>query len=341
MDKGKEERFILAGDIGGTKTILAAYSNVKGLHHPLGEVRYPSADYTDLEAIIKEFIAKYSKWNFIAAVFGVAGPVINGKASITNLPWVMEEEQIQSAFNLEKVKLLNDLESVAYSIPHLQGSELYTLHKGEPVEDGNIAIVAPGTGLGEAFITRYHNQYHIYASEGGHASFGPTDAREVRLLLFLMERYEHVSYERVCSGIGIPNIYAFLKEDAEFKEPEWLAQSLSEAHDPTPVIINAAMDANPQKRAKICEVTLDIFISILGAEAGNLAIKIMATGGIYLEGGIPPRILPALKGGRLLQALHSKGRFSSVLQRIPVHVILNPNAGLLGAASYAMNSIQV
>ncbi len=331
---------LLAGDIGGTKTIIAAYSLQKGTRQALFEERYPSKKYANLEAILHKFNKDHPGLTFDAAVFGVAGPVIQGKASVTNLPWLMEEGNIRQTFQIPQVKLLNDLASVAHAIPYLTSQEVFTLHAGEAEEHGNIAVIAPGTGLGEAFLTWHKGTYQVHSSEGGHSSFAPTDAAEVRLLLYMMDRFEHVSFERVCSGIGIPNIYAFLKDGQDVEEPEWLRQKLASTSDPTPVIISAALDADKSKRAKICELTLDLFVAILGTESGNLAVKVMATGGIYLGGGIPPRILSALKGGRFLQALHSKGRFSSVMAKIPVQVILNPNAALLGVASYGMSLLQ-
>lgn len=329
----------IAGDIGGTKTVIAAYSSQAGVRNPLCEERYPSQKYPNLETILRKFISAHPDIKPKAAVFGVAGPVIHGQAEVTNVPWIMDEEKIKAESGIKRVKLLNDLASVAQAIPILEEKERLCLHDGERVVHGNIAVIAPGTGLGEAFLTCEENKYRVHSSEGGHVTFAPTDATEVRLLLYMMERFEHVSYERVCSGLGIPNIYAFVKDSNMAPEPDWLRERLASASDATPVIIQAAIDNDEDKRAKICEITLDIFISILGAEAGNLAIKVMATGGIYIGGGIPPRIIPALQSGSFLQALHSKGRFSTVLQRIPVYLILNPNAALLGAACYALANL--
>ena len=203
---------LLAGDIGATKTLIAAYSTQTGARQALHEARYHSADYANLEAILEKFVKEHDNLSYDAAVFGVAGPVIRGKASITNLPWLMEESNIAAAFRIPQVKLLNDLASIAHAIPYLNPDELHTLHPGEPEVHGNIAVIAPGTGLGEAFLTWQEKGYQVHSSEGGHSSFAPTDPLEVRLLLYLMDRFEHVSYERVCSGIGIPNIYAFLRD---------------------------------------------------------------------------------------------------------------------------------
>lgn len=330
---------LLGGDIGGTKTVLAAYPVDGNPREAIYETRYASMEYPDLETIIQQFLKTYPDLSIKTAAFGVAGPVIRGKASITNLPWSIEERKIRETFGFTSVLLLNDLTAIANAVPVLQSDELFTLHANEPEPKGNIAIIAPGTGLGEAFLTWQNHHYHAHPSEGGHASFAPTNAREVNLLSYLMERYGHVSYERVCSGIGIPNIYAFLKENVNVDEPAWLTKQLADAEDPTPVIITAALATDPSAYAEICAATLDTFISILGTESGNLAVKVMATGGIYLGGGIPPRILSALKGKRFLRALHNKGRFSKMVVRIPVHVIMNPNAALLGTAVYGLRMI--
>jgi len=197
--------------------------------------------------------------------------------------------------------------------------------------------VAPGTGLGEGFLTwdQDDNRYRPHASEGGHTDFGPLTPREMQLLRYLWPRFEHVSYEHICSGIGIPNIYAFFRGGDYAEEPAWLAEKLSEAEDPTPVIVNGALDE--ERPCELCRLTLDAFVSILGAEAGNLALKVMATGGVYLGGGIPPRILPALGQGSFIEAFHSKGRHTDLMKRIPVHVILNPDVALLGVARYGFD----
>ncbi len=266
------------------------------------------------------------------ASFGVAGPVVAGRATITNLPWVMDEEQLQAALHLSSVCLLNDLSAIAHAVPFLELADLHTLNEGQPAPEGNIAVVAPGTGLGEAFLTWDGSRYRPHASEGGHADFAPTSPLETELLRYLQDRFEHVSYERVCSGRGLPNIYAFLKDNGYADEPTWLAEELAAADDPTPVIVNTAL----ARECELCVATLDTFVSILGAEAGNLALKVLASGGVYLSGGIPPRILPALEQERFMEAFRSKGRMSDLLARFPVHVILNPRVALLGAACHEL-----
>jgi len=325
---------ILAGDIGGTKTNLAIYSSEAGPRAPLVEATFPSGEYPSLETLAREFLAGVDL-PVDRGAFGVAGPVVSGQATITNLPWVMDEEQLQEGLNLSAVRLLNDLVAVAHSVPVLEGTDLHTLNQGEAEPGGAIAVVAPGTGLGEAYLTWDGGRYRARASEGGHASFAPDTPVQLDLLRFLLGRFEHVSCERVCSGKGLPNIYAFLKESGRAEEPDWLAEQLAEADDPTPVIVRAALDGD--RPCDLCVLTLNMFVSILGSEAGNVALKVLATGGVYLGGGIPPRILSALDSGRFTAAFQNKGRLADLLGRIPVHVILNPKAALLGAACYGLD----
>jgi glucokinase len=324
---------LLAGDIGGTKTNLAVFSPKDGPRAPLAEVTFPSADYPSLEALVREFLAQVDL-KVEQASFGVAGPVAAGRAKITNLPWVMEETQLREALNLSSVRLLNDLAAIAHAVPFLEPADLHTLNVGQPTPGGAIAVIAPGTGLGEAFLTWDGTRYRPHASEGGHADFAPTNSFEVELLRYLHARFQHVSYERVCSGRGLPNIYGYLKDSGYADEPVWLTQQLAAAGDPTPVIVNAALDS--ERPCELCVATLNAFVSILGAEAGNLALKVLASGGVYLGGGIPPRILPALEQKPFGEAFRHKGRMSDLLARVPVHVILNPKVALLGAACHGL-----
>jgi glucokinase len=324
---------LLAGDIGGTKTVLAVCSPEGGARAPLVEMTFPSGRYPSLAAVVREFMAKHS-YPLTHACFGVAGPVVSGRAEVTNLPWEMSESGLQSELRLRAARLLNDLESIAYAVPHLSASDLYTINTGEAVAGGALAVIAPGTGLGEAFLTSNGGPYRAHASEGGHASFAPNDELQLDLLRYLHKRIGHVSCERVCSGLGLPNIYAFLKDSGYAEEPDWLAAKLAGAPDLTPVIVTTALDAG--RACEICLATLRTFVSILGAEAGNLALKVLSTGGVYIGGGIPPRILPVLQEPYFMRAFLNKGRFADILERMPVHVILNPKAALLGAASYGL-----
>jgi glucokinase len=326
---------LLAGDIGGTKTVLAVFSAEAGPHTPLVEATFPSNRYGRLEAIVREFLDQV-RMPIERACFGVAGPVVAGTAPITNLPWMMSEANLRETFGWNAARLLNDLESIAYAVPILEPDDVHTLNAGAAVPQGNIAVIAPGTGLGEAFMTWEGARYRAHASEGGHASFAPSSQLEIGLLNDMRVRlgHSHVSFERVCSGLGIPNIYNYLKESGYAEEPAWLAQSLAEAADPTPLIINSALGTPAVSELTVA--TLKTFVAILGGEAGNLALKVLSTGGVYLGGGIPPRILAALEDPAFLEAFRHKGRFRELLTRMPIHVILNPKAALLGAASYGL-----
>ncbi len=323
---------LLAGDIGGTKTVLAVYAAETGPHVQVAQNTYPSAHYPSLEAMVQEFLQTVNL-PIDSACFAVAGPVVSGRAHITNLPWEIDAHQMQSTFGWRHVSLMNDLEAVAYAIPILPPADVSPISVGKPVSGGSIAVLAPGTGLGEAYLTFEQGKYVAHPSEGSHTDFAPHNPLQLGLLQYMWEKkgFEHVSFEWVCSGIGIPNLYAYLKDSGFAEEPAWLAQALVDADDQTPVIFNNA------SKCDLCRLTLELFVAILGAEAGNQALKVMATGGIYLGGGIPPRILPELHKPAFLEALRSKGRFRELLTDIPVYVILNPRAGMIGAAAYGFD----
>ena len=318
---------LLTGDIGGTKTVLALISQQKGVRQPIRESTYLSDDYHSLEEIINDFLHG-DHVALTAASFGVAGPVVNNRAQITNLPWTIDAATISQQLNGTQVFLLNDLEAIATAIPHLQPVDLVTLNPGQAYKHGSIGVIAPGTGLGEAFLVWDGQRYQAKPSEGGHTGFGPSNKQQLDLLTYLQPIFHHVSYERVCSGSGIPNLYTFFRDSGLYHEPEWLHQKLTAVEDKTPVIINTAV----AQMADICEATLQLFLEILGDEAGNLALTIMATGGIYLGGGIPPRILPQIQVSRFMDAFKNKGRFSHLMANIPIHIICNPKSGLYGAA---------
>ncbi len=325
---------LLAGDLGGTKTIFALFSTDGDARSPILQARYASKDYPSLTRMLEAFLAEHPA-DIQAASFAVAGPVVAGKAEITNLSWVISEEGLRACLGDIPVRLINDLQATAYAIPALTPADLHTLHPGEAEPEGAIAVIAPGTGLGEAYLVWNGTQYRAYASEGGHADFAPRNELEMALLRFLLRRMDHVSYERVCSGMGIPNLYAYLKESGYAPEPSWLTKQLQQADDPTPVIANAALQSTPP--CALCTATLDLFVSILGAEAGNLALKVLSTGGVYLAGGIPPRILEALRHGQFMQSFIRKGRFADRLIRMPVNVVLNPHTALIGAGRYGFD----
>ncbi|NTW02586.1 MAG: glucokinase [Oscillochloris sp.] len=324
---------ILAGDIGGTKTILALFSRTAGAHMPIVEATFPSSGYASLEAILGEFLAAHPA-HIDAACFGVAGPVVAGRASVTNLPWVIDANQICDSFGCRVVHLLNDLEAIAHAVRILEGDDIATLNDGTAVAGGAVGVIAPGTGLGEAILAWDGAHYRAYPSEGGHASFGPNTAHELALLRYLQAKIGHVSYERVCSGLGVPNIYSYFRDCVFPQETPEVAAELATAADHTPVIIGHALDLVAP--CPLCVATVETFVGILGSEAGNLALKLLATGGIYIGGGIPPRIIDQLRHPRFLKAFREKGRFHDMLSAIPVHVILNSKAALIGAAAFAL-----
>jgi glucokinase len=334
----QEWKVLLAGDIGGTKTVLALFEvTQEGLSlEPVAHKVFPSDQYDSLEAIIEAFLLGQNV-KLEAASFGVAGPVVNGKAYITNLPWVIDTAVIQQTIGIDRVGLLNDLESIANAVPYLKESELVTLSPGTPKEKGAKAVIAPGTGLGEAFIVweASSQRYEAHPSEGGHASFAPTTPLQQELLTFLQSRMGHVSFERVCSGKGIPNLYTFLRDTELYEEPTWLQNELAKVEDLTPTIMNTAVSG----KCDLCTATLDLFIEILAGESANMALKTLATGGIYIGGGIPPRILPQIQSSNFNQIFTQKGRFTSLLEEIPIYLIRDPQVALHGAAYHGFNVV--
>ena len=326
---------LLAGDIGGTKTALAIYAPEDGPRSPLVEATFPSADYPSLEALALGFL-KENRLPVDRASFGVAGPVSGGTSRATNLPWRIEEARLEEELGLGEAYLINDLEAVAHATPFLGPDDLHTLQTGEPDPEGALAVVAPGTGLGEAFLTREGRSYRAHPSEGGHADFAPTNEAEIGLLRHLLDRFGHASYERVASGLGLPNIYDHLREVGHVEASPRVVEELSRAEDPAPVIVNAALGEG--ELCGLCAATLDLFVSVLGAQTGNLALSVLATGGVFLGGGIPPRVVPALERGGFVGAFRSKGRFSGLMEKIPINVILHPQVALVGAACYGLET---
>lgn len=320
---------ILAGDIGGTKTLLALFSCEGERIVPIDERSFPSQRYADLEEAIDAFL-KDRKVSPHRACFGVAGPVAHGRCETTNLPWVVDAQRISRRFEIPSVVLLNDLEATAYGTLVLTENECRILNPGHANPQGNRAVIAAGTGLGESILFWDGVRHRPSASEGGHSDFAPRNPLEIEFLEYLLKRYPHVSYERILSGPGLLNIYHFLKDTDRGKEPPWLAERLAR-ENPDAVISELALSGT----AALCVKALDLFVSVYGAETGNLALKAQATGGIYVAGGIAPKILDRLLDGTFMKAFVDKGRFSSWLSRIPVRVILNEKAALVGAARYA------
>lgn len=318
---------ILAGDIGGTKTLLGLFDRKQSIKEPVYQKTFASQKYDKLETIIAEFLVE-NPVSPAAACFAVAGPVREDKAQITNLPWMIAAESIRQTFKIPVVYLMNDVQSTAAAIPFMDPADLAAIRIGDPDPHGTIAVIAPGTGLGEAYLTWNGQRYLAYPSEGGHASFAPGSDLEVELLSYLYPRFGHLSFERVGSGSGIPNLYGFFRDTGRYPEPDWLKRELEVSEDPTPVI----MVAGYNRRAEICTATFDLFMKILGGEIGNMALKLMSTGGIYLGGGISPRILDRLRETEFLDTISRKGRFKKLLDSIPVYVILDPEVTLHGAA---------
>jgi glucokinase len=327
---------LIAGDIGGTKTDLAIYSIESGPHEPLAQTEVHSADYPSLQAMVTEFLGQ-QKMSVDVASFDVAGPVIDGRVKTTNLPWVMDEISLASDLNLKAVHLMNDLEAVARAVPVLRPEDLITLNEGEAVRNGPIAIIAPGTGLGESFLTWDSSQYVAHSSEGGHSDFSPADGRQIRLLEFMLRRFDHVGVERVCSGIGVPNIYEYLRDEEKIPERPEIAELIASSQDHTKAIVQAATD--PQNPSELCRATVEMLVSILASEAGNLVLKVLATGGLYIAGGIALHVLGVLKEEIFMEAFTRKGRFKGLMARIPIHVITS-RAALVGAATYGLETLK-
>ena len=320
---------ILAGDIGATNSRVAFFSKRGGQLHPVVEATYPSRDHANLETIIKKFVATHDL-PIDVACFGVAGPVRHGRSDTTNLPWDVDARELARALRLGTVGLVNDLEAHAYGIAMLTPEDVVTLNQGAPDASGNAAVIAAGTGLGEAGLYWDGQQHHPVAGEGGHSSFAPIDPLQVELLTFLRQEFGHVSWERVVSGPGLHNIYRFLRNTGRGEEPDWLRCEMQRS-DPAAVISQAALAGT----SPLCQQALDLFVALYGGEAGNLALKLMATGGVYVGGGIAPKILQKLSDSTFMAAFVAKGRLEPLLWQIPVRIIMNDKVALLGAARVA------
>ncbi len=323
---------ILAGDVGGTKVDLALYNFQQGNLKPVTEKKYHAPSYSSLEAVVREFLeeAKPSE-DITAACFGVPGPVRNGKLKLTNLPWSLDTRELSLGLKIDHLFLINDLEANGYGIPELPADKIFTLSTGDPSVVGHRGLIAAGTGLGEAVLVWDGKRYMPIASEGGHTDFAPRNEEEVDLLRYLWRTLKgRVSYERVVSGLGIANVYSFLRDEKKMDEPAWLRDRMA-TEDPNAVIGELAESGE----SELCAHTMDLVISAYGAEAGNLALKILAVGGIYIGGGIAPKVLSIIRRGGFMKSFTDKGRMSALLEQMPVHVILESRAALVGAASYA------
>jgi glucokinase len=320
---------ILAGDIGGTNTRLALFEKGAEGWRIRFEKTYPSRERPSLESTLEEFLSLHPA-KITGASFGIAGPVRTGRCEATNLPWVVDAKNVAKRLRLPRVGLVNDLVANAYGIVQLGSRDLVTLNKGARNACGNRALISAGTGLGEAGLLWDGKAHLPFASEGGHADFAPRNHLEMELLDYLLARHGRVSYERILSGPGLANIYRFLRDSGKGKEPPWLAEQLGQG-DPAPVISRLALEG----KSPLCSQALDLFVGIYGAEAGNHALKVMATGGVYLGGGIAPKIVARLKEPVFINAFKTKGRLGLLLLDIPVRVIMNPKTALLGAARHA------
>jgi glucokinase len=320
---------ILAGDIGGTHTRLAFLEEREGRLTAVVEETFASREHVSLEAALRKFIAAHP-FPIACACFGIAGPVQHGRCDATNIPWVVDSNLVARELGLKSVGLINDLEANAWGVAVLEAKDLVALNEGAPGASGNAAIISAGTGLGEAGLYWDGRQHRPFATEGGHTDFAPRNRLEMDLLEYLLKEFPRVSYERVVSGPGLLNIYRFLRDTGRGEEPGWLARRMR-GEDPAAVISRAALDGE----SDLCAQALDLFVSLYGAEAGNLALKVMATGGVFLGGGIAPRIIRKLEEPAFLNAFTAKGRMKPLLQAMPVRVILNDKTALLGAARFA------
>jgi glucokinase len=320
-------RMLLAGDVGGTKTLLGLSARQAGRPKPLASREFPTLAYSSLTAMVSEFLNEHHAEKQIEAVcVGVAGVVHRDIARLTNVPWVVDAGQLRHHLGIGNVTLLNDLQAMAYSVKALQPDEVAVLQPGEPNPDGNAAVIAAGTGLGEGLLVNVNGQLIPSPSEGGHADFAARTPREIELLQELTRLYGRAQYEIVISGPGLANLFRFTH-----KAPCPIVPEGTDAAQ-LPALISACALGN---KCPACVEALDIFVTVYGAEAGNLALRSVATAGVYVGGGIAPKILPALKKGAFIEAFRAKQPMVDLLATIPVYVILNPHAGLLGAAVYA------
>ncbi len=323
----------LAGDIGGTKTNLAVFDNRSGKLEPVTEATFVSKNYPGLEAVASEFLEAaegVDPKSIQSAAFGIAGPVMGDICRTPNLPWVVDAKELSRSLQVNKVKLLNDLEANGWGIPLLSDDQLVTLNEGKDYPEGHGALISAGTGLGEAFLFNDGKGWIPVASEGGHCTFAARNALEFELYLYLQKEFGHVSFERVVSGMGIHNLYRFLRDTGRGEEPDWLAQEIK-GGDATAAISRAAQAG----RSELCEKAMRLFVSLYGAEAGNLALKCKALGGLYIGGGIAPRIIDRMKDGTFMKAFLDKGRLTNLVKDVTVKVILNPKTALYGAGRCA------
>lgn len=322
---------ILAGDIGGTKTSLAFFKARDGELETVVEKHYSSQEYKTLDDLVRVFFDEHPE-KVRYACLSIAGPVINGTCKTTNLPWSVDARETGRNLGLETLWLINDLEANAHGITHLSPESFEILHEGKPGMRGNACVVSAGTGLGEAGMFWNGDGFIPFACEGGHTDFAPRGDEQIELLKYIRRDHQHVSYERLLSGMGLHNIYSFLRDTNRLEEPEWLAHALASVDDQAAAISQYAVEG----QSEICSRALDIFVEIYGAEAGNAALKFMAYGGVFIGGGIAPKIVDRLKSPLFLDAFLGKGRMRALMEYMPVKVIMKSRAALIGAARCAM-----
>jgi glucokinase len=322
---------ILAGDVGGTKVLLSLYQFESGRLQHVAEELFHAREFQGLEDVVRRFLEHQNHPEVTSACFGVPGPVRNGRLKLTNLPWLLDSRELSRNLGFDHVFLINDLEANGYGISELTSDQVYTLSSGDPSAVGNRGLVSAGTGLGEA-VLMWNGQTHIpVASEGGHCDFAPRNEIEISLLRYLQRVVGgRVSYERVVSGLGLKNVYSFLRDDQGMTEAPELKERM--AHEDPNAVIG---ELGATGKDELCTRALDIFVSVYGAETGNLALKVFATGGMFIGGGIAPKILDKMRDGTFMHAFTDKGRLSDLLIHTPVHIILESRAALMGAAAYA------
>jgi glucokinase len=327
----KNRAMILAGEIGATRTRLAAYETEGNRLNCVVQKNYPSHDYSSLAEILPQF-TRGEGIPVHSACFGVAGPVRAGRSKISNLPWTIDCKELAAQLKLPAVGLLNDLEAYAYGVDALESKDFITICPGSEDAEGNRAVISAKTGLGIAGLYWDGFRHHPFACEGGHADFAPRDAMQIDLLAYLQKKYGRVSNERVLSGPGIHEIYNFLRDTRKADEPAELHEQIEKANDPSPLISRFALEG----KYEICQQTMFIFVSVFGAETGNCALRYMSTGGIYIGGVIAAKIAPKMQDGTFMKAFLDKGRMETLLKDMPVQIIANDDAGLIGAARYTL-----
>ena len=332
----RQKVLLLAGDLGATKTTLALYEVAAWPRAPLRQQTYQNRAFADFDSLLATFLESTQPAPAFACL-GVAGPVMANAVTMTNLNWSIAAADLQTRFGVHRVDLINDLVATALGALHLGPQDLHCLNPGEKRDGAALAVLAPGSGLGEAFLLPHNGIYFAYPSEGGHASFAPRNEDQSDLLTFMRQQHDHVSVEQVCSGLVIPDLMAFLATREPV--PDWLQAELQQAADQTPVIVQAAIRAvRGERSCGIAVHTLNLFLDILADEAANLTLKTLALGGVFLGGGLAPRLLPFLDPHRFM-AVFARGTYRDLLARIPVQVIVNPQAALLGAAAYGFQTL--